>query len=321
MGRQTIDSDVVVLLFRIPLLPVGTILVVTTPGSSCSTSLGCQPGVGLRVLDQDGGEEIGEAVRAGRLGRGFPHQLQHEVGPQAQGGEVALGPSGPGGHRDAVDHVRRDVLVQLPLGGPLTELMLLSGLRRDGFHDRRVLGCEVEQRALLTALLADVGRHKDSLLLHLEIVLASGGATATATATAALLAGSCALLIALLVAFAALPPALVEVGELLAGSRIAELLEELVKDDHILVALEPRLEGHKRMVSLGDGQREAAGLGYIGGTSASQGSHVAGALGSSSQTSTSTIGAETAVRCIFKATGRCEARGALCGARDVVRHA
>mmetsp|Transcript_42854 Transcript_42854/g.126967 ORF Transcript_42854/g.126967 Transcript_42854/m.126967 type:complete len:782 (+) Transcript_42854:170-2515(+) len=210
-----------------------------------------EPGVRLRVLDDHGREEVAEAVRpvAGRLG--LLHELQHEVGAEAEAREVALGPRRPAGHRDAVDHVGRHVLVQLPLRGALAELMLVHRLRLDG-PGRLVERRQVEERPLL------------GLLLRKPLLRGDEGAARIVGVRQRVAQ------LAVLVPRKLLGPAGVEVGELVPAAPAAELLEEVVEGDDVLVAAEAHVaagvrqwQGRVRRARRREGVGHAAGRGEV----------------------------------------------------------
>mmetsp|Transcript_97392 Transcript_97392/g.275362 ORF Transcript_97392/g.275362 Transcript_97392/m.275362 type:complete len:501 (-) Transcript_97392:845-2347(-) len=217
-----------------------------------------QPRKSVGVLNDDRGKEVGEAVWAVTRRLRLPHEFQHEVGTQSKACEVALGPRGPTGHGDPVDHVGGHVLVQLPLRGLLAQLVLVSRLCLDGLG-RPILPREVEQRAFGGPAASRVGsgRHEGALRASADRSGSTGAGAPSGRRGSAIneavrqRADPRALV-------ASNPgPALVEVGELVSRASAAELFKELIEGDGVVEGF-PRGGRGRWQVHVGERQRRGA---------------------------------------------------------------
>mmetsp|Transcript_27952 Transcript_27952/g.65030 ORF Transcript_27952/g.65030 Transcript_27952/m.65030 type:complete len:218 (-) Transcript_27952:860-1513(-) len=138
---------------------------------------------------------------------------------EAQASKVDLGPRLPAGHGDAINHVRRDILSQLPLRCPLIELVLRNWLCLNRLQWLVQVG-EVKQGSLRLSL---------ATFLHFLLRNWSQGIF--------LPVGQCAIRLTTF-ATTRLRPTLLEVGELI-GTSPAELLKELIESHNISFACGP----------------------------------------------------------------------------------
>mmetsp|Transcript_90568 Transcript_90568/g.230412 ORF Transcript_90568/g.230412 Transcript_90568/m.230412 type:complete len:480 (+) Transcript_90568:143-1582(+) len=243
VAREVVVVGGIIAELHLALGAASVLLVLVAPRGGRGAGLCCQPRVGFGVLNDHGGEEVGEAVGAVGLGHRLPNELEHQVWPEAQASEVAFGPRRPARHRDPVNHVRRHVLVQLPLRSALAELVLGNRLGLNRLRGR-AQACDVEERPLWGLLLGIVHGHQRALGAGRAILLSVSRSSRSILALA-LLRG--------------LRPTLVEVSELVrTASRSAELLKQLVECNHILVSFQSRPHGDDRMLRVRERQGEVA---------------------------------------------------------------